>query len=200
VFNLLVQEKEHTLEAEIIIKDNETGKILVKKKAESFIQHLINMLYVNGSNTTLATQTDTSGASVNMTTTSGTSVAIFLGALAAAAVDTYGIVVGTGNTAVTLTDTKLQTKISHGIGAGQLSYGAHGFVAATLSGNEYFFEINRLFSNSSGATITINEVGIYVRDGTSVAAKIFDVERSLATANVLNGGSVTVTYHIKVIV
>lgn len=76
--------------------------------------------------------------------------------------DGWGTVVGTGNTAVTPQDYKLQTKIANGIGAGQLSYMQQGCVSGVnILGAVSSLILNRIYVNGSGGDITVNEVGIY---------------------------------------
>ena len=73
----------------------------------------------------------------------------------------YGIVVGTGTTAVDASDYKLATQIVHGTETGQLSHKIMEFDAFQLVGQIHSFRSKRLFVNDSGATITIGECGIY---------------------------------------
>jgi len=84
---------------------------------------------------------------------------------AAAADATHGTVLGTGTNPVEITDYALQTKINHGTGEGQLSYKIQTILAYELVGNTARFKTARQFENLSGGTITINETGIYIRDG-----------------------------------
>lgn len=84
--------------------------------------------------------------------------------MAASGVDAHGPVVGTGTNAVTPGDYNLQTKITHGTGAGQLSYGANTKATTpTTSGNMRYFEHQRIFTNSSGADITVYEFGMIAK-------------------------------------
>ena len=94
-----------------------------------------------------------------------------LGAKAVATDDTEGSVVGSGTTAVTLADFALDTQIAHGVGAGQLQYGATSFVypPAQLA-NEFFFKLSRAFTNGSGGNVSVNEFGIYMDIGTGFRA------------------------------
>ena len=72
-----------------------------------------------------------------------------------------GIQVGTGTNAVTPTDTTLQTRIAHGRGTGQLEYGGCELVGIAFSDPNGEFTLRRYFTNHSGGSITVNEVGIY---------------------------------------
>ena len=71
--------------------------------------------------------------------------------------------VGTGNTAPTINDYNLESKISHGTGAGQLQYGAVTFGEPTCDASSCHFTITRDFSNSSGAEIVVYEIGLICR-------------------------------------
>lgn len=76
----------------------------------------------------------------------------------------YGIVVGTGNTAVTNADYKLETRLSHGAGVGNISYGVGTMGTASVVGpNVDLPDIKRTFTNNTGVLIVVREVGIYSR-------------------------------------
>ncbi|GAI73859.1 unnamed protein product [marine sediment metagenome] len=60
--------------------------------------------------------------------------------------DDYGIVVGTGTTAESSTDYKLDTQIAHGAGAGELQYGSTGFTAPSEVGGNVDFVVTRTFT------------------------------------------------------
>lgn len=75
---------------------------------------------------------------------------------------THGIIVGTGNTAATIDDYVIETPIAHGVGGGQLQYGAVTFGAPAADAAVSQFTITRDFANGSGGAITVNECGLYV--------------------------------------
>ena len=72
-----------------------------------------------------------------------------------------GIVVGTSATAVTPADYALNAIIAHGASTGQLWHHATDVYGHTIINPNASFNIVRLFTNNSGGSITINEVGIY---------------------------------------
>jgi len=72
-----------------------------------------------------------------------------------------GIQVGTGTNAVTPTDTALQTRIAHGKTAGLLEYGGCELVGISIVNPNGEFTIRRYFTNNSGGSITVNEVGMH---------------------------------------
>jgi len=82
---------------------------------------------------------------------------------AAANDDSYGIVVGTGNTPPTINDYALQTKVAHGNGAGQVQYGGVTFGLPTSNTTTSHFTVTRNFSNVSGNPVVIYEMGLYVK-------------------------------------
>jgi hypothetical protein len=86
--------------------------------------------------------------------------------------DVYGILVGTDNTTPTNDDYKLNAKVDHGIGSGELNYGACSRIDPYPDSGTIKALITRSFVNSSGGTITVREVGqvLYSEDygGSSV--------------------------------
>ena len=121
----------------------------------------------------------------------------------AAGVSTDGLVVGTGSTAVTISDYALGTQIAHGVGSGQMEYGTGSIGSAVVSGSTASFTVSRTFTNSSGASITINEVGIYVIATDSAAVSRYfcivrDVSATGLPATVLNTQTFTVEFKISV--
>jgi hypothetical protein len=116
----------------------------------------------------------------------------------------YGIVVGTSNVPNTINTYSLGAKISHGTGSGQLQYGSHTFEDITNpSGNILVFRIIRTFSNGSGATITVKEVGISISnfDSQSLARSYLIARDVLSTpVDVPNGMTLTVRYIFQITV
>ena len=117
-------------------------------------------------------------------------------ATAAAGDATQGITVGTGTGAVAPSDNKLGTQIAHGTGAGQLSYGGMGFGSVSTTTTQTKLTMSRAFTNNSGSTITIQEIGLYacfMDSGNTL--RIFCLIRDLVAGGqaVLNGSTVTAT-------
>lgn len=115
--------------------------------------------------------------------------------------NTYGIVVGTSDTAESFDHFALQAIIAHGTGSGQLSHRV--MSAATLSwaaGSKTFsLFLSRLFDNSSGSTIVVKETGI-IASCYSQAYKFLYCRDVLSTAiDVLNSGTLTVTYEAQLV-
>ena len=176
------------------VKDkNGQLKSYKKHKANSTVRSMIDLMYSlmseaaytnGGKDTSNATQSPTHNAATNF----------YCNALAGNAL--YGLVVGSGTNAVTINDYALQTLIAHGVGAGQLSYGAMNFVAPAVAGSTKSFTLVRIFTNSSGSDITVNEIGIYVKSNTIY----YCIERSLSTQVIPNTLTGTLTYTCSVTV
>jgi len=73
--------------------------------------------------------------------------------------DTYGIVVGSGDTPVSPTDFNLASKIPHGTSSGQLDYDTH-TTTSSFSSTSSYVEISRIFTNKSGGDVIVKEVGM----------------------------------------
>lgn len=83
--------------------------------------------------------------------------------------DTYGIVVGTGTTAVTAADYALDTQIATGTGTGQMNYKETIVADVSVVGTQVKQSIVRTFENVSGATISIEEIGLVAKVKESAA-------------------------------
>ncbi len=102
----------------------------------------------------------------------------------------YGILVGTGNTAVAMGDYALATKINHGTGAGQLQYGAHAYNAMTGT-DPLLWTITRSLQNASGGNIVIAEMCLV---GTLSYNIMFERTVLSSTYAVNNGNSCIAQY------
>ena len=116
---------------------------------------------------------------------------------AAAGIITYGIRVGKGATAVTISDYQLETPLTEGMGVDQLTHLESTYTAPSIDGSNCSFTIKRNMINNTGATITgINEVGAYMRMGSYYGLAFRDVLGD--GVDVPDGGAITVEYTIKV--
>jgi hypothetical protein len=77
----------------------------------------------------------------------------------AAGDDTFGIQIGSNDTAVVITDYHLNTKITHGSGAGQMLYGAQTITTGGVSPNKYA-KLMRTFTNNTANPIDVKECGL----------------------------------------
>jgi hypothetical protein len=120
--------------------------------------------------------------------------------LAAAGVILYGIVVGTGVGAVAPTNYQLGAIITHGAGAGQLNYAACSVGGATTTPTTSQVTVTRAFTNSSGAPITVNEIGIYAwcADNTASSRYFCFVRDLVVPGRVINNlATATATYTLS---
>ena len=118
-----------------------------------------------------------------------------------------GIMVGTGTTAPTIDDYQLETRITHGTGAGQLQYGDVAFGLPASDPTTSQFTITRDFANASGGSITVNEIGLYVRARAvsyygSYEDQYFMVIRDVITGGIAvpDGQTLTVNYREQAVV
>lgn len=120
----------------------------------------------------------------------------FMGADAQVNDASYGIVVGTGTGAEGNDNYALDTKIAHGAGAGQLQYHVTDHSRSAVVGINVEYQIRRTFHNASGSTVTVYEVGVYVRtdDGTGSQYYTYCTIRDLNTQAILDDETLSVKY------
>lgn len=165
------------------IKDahSKTIKKQGKRKSRSFVKAFIQIMNT-GIIYVPTTITDTGGTgrantgSIGMTTTAG------------AATTTYGIVVGSDNTAVTINDYKLGTKIT------SLSYGASTIASPAATASVSSVTLTRVFTNGTGSGVTINEIGLYSGSGGYYYCLIRDVPTPIVLGD---GEQLTLNYIIQ---
>lgn len=107
----------------------------------------------------------------------------------------YGILIGTGATAVNFDNYTLVTKIAHGNGSGQMMYKAS-IVEAVAGAATTTFRIIRTFSNDYSASLTVNEIGLAIYHQ-SIPCYIL-IARDLATQAVVAGATLTVRYILSI--
>jgi len=118
-----------------------------------------------------------------------------------------GIQVGAGTTAVTPTDTALATRIAHGRSLGQLEYGGCELIGIAFADPNGELTIRRYFTNASGASITVNEVGIYsvgtrYSSALSLDVWVFLIAHDIVSLGIVvaNGELLRVTYVVQITV
>jgi hypothetical protein len=174
---------------------------------KQFLDILAQQLYYGAFSNTVkdvtgAIQTDTNFAGVFMMAAAGGDN-IPSSAASGVTGQWIGPQVGTGNTAVTTDDYKLQTRVAHGTGAGQLKYfgsTVENFLVGDTPG-EASFDVVRFFENVSGGAIEIKETALYCgRNSSGNADEAYCIARHVLAApvNVLNTEVVRVTYRFKV--
>lgn len=178
---------------DITIKDKH-GKVTkrIHKKANSYVQNMINILAVQMRSAT-ATITDNTNVARSVPVGSDAFESV-----PSTSINTRGIQVGTGTAAVAIGDIQLGTLIADGAGAGQLSHSGVTSTAPATVGATRRFTLVRTFTNNSGGSITVNEVGISCFAGAGIGN--FLIERTLLTFAIPNLGNATITYTISVTV
>jgi hypothetical protein len=188
------------LETYVITKD---GKIRDHKKGKAhsytiqWLQH-IELMTNHSFNTTsgLVYIRDTNNTVQNMYQ-NGTWAGNWFMAMGAPATNTnYGILVGSGSTAVACSDYKIQTLIAHGSGSGQLNYSATVVVGATNAGTTCSLAITRAFSNAYSSDVTINEIGLAC-ESSNASQYYFLVVHDLATQVLHAGDTYLVIYTMQ---
>jgi len=188
------------LELEVRDKD---GKLIEFKKQEShsflraFIHFLRAILTPSGTDSTPDTGNTSRTILFTGTLTTPSTVFQLLTFHGASGDATKGIVVGTSETAVIITQVALGSQIAHGSSSGQLNHGTCTWDAVVLDTTIGKFNLVRTFSNASGSAITVNEVGIYggIKD-TGNAERTFCIARDIISGGVSvpNGSTLTVRY------
>jgi len=182
----------------IVIRDKD-GKVLKRLSApsKSFLKRWNEALYMYFAQVSPRNVKNTAGASPE----TATSVPIFT-MDAPIADDDWGIVIGTGDTAVDVDDYALETIIAEGVGAGQMSYAACSVSLAAVAGDNCDYIVSRAITNDSGDTITVKESGIYFKLWTSGGAPYYCGIRDVfeTPLELPNGGSVSVNYTIRITV
>ena len=104
----------------------------------------------------------------------------------------YGIIIGTGTNAESINDYTLQTKIAHGTTSGTMYYNACTVSATSATATDVTFRITRTFTNQSGGSITVEEIGLVACDYTAYYyLNIRDLTGGIAVAN---GQTLTLNY------
>lgn len=168
------------------IKSN--GLIIPQKfiEAHSLVQAWIGILSIllSGSSSFITLENDS--------TVSVASAASLLLTNGIANDATKGIIIGRDATKILITNNKLITKISHGTGTNQMSYGANEYPSSFIvSGTNAYFDIQRTITNNSGATILVKEAGILCQNA---SAQVYLIDRTLYNKTVLNTDGVIITY------
>jgi len=194
-----------TLEYEVEVRDR-NGKLLtkLKRKGDPFLRNWIRMLrtcFLAVSNLAIVSVSllDVSGASRSFYGSHNSiSSAGWLCCGAPAGTDTYGIQVGNSNTAFDRAHYSLQGKIVHGSGAGQLLYGVVTVEDYVDEDSTTRFRAIRAFTNSSGGSITVREIGMALRHALSIGTSDFMICRDVLASEVVvpDGSTLTVRYRM----
>ena len=163
------EKKGHSIQLLLrLVVQDENGSIISdtgNKPSRSFVIQFLEFIYAAFRGTT-TNATDVSGAETGIYRTAPAAHKLWRQQCqinAGANVSLYGQVVGTGDTAATNTDNKLETQLTQGVGAGNISHGAQIVDAVAIVGVNVDMVCKRSFTNNTGSTITIKEVGLYKR-------------------------------------
>ena len=197
------------LQAEISIeKYNRKGQLLekIKQKSRSFLKQFIQLIEVQ------INQADKSITDITVTdrTVSVQDINLFCvpggghgypdPSRRTVQVENVGVVVGSGTASVTPSDTKLEAKIAHGTGAGQLVYLGCGLKPVVTSGSDAYVDLVRFFENNSGGDVTVSEVGIYALGSSNHYGFCICRDVLSSSITVADGQLLKVRYRIKVTV
>jgi len=109
-----------------------------------------------------------------------------------------GIIVGTGITAINVSDNKLTTPIANGSAAGQLRFGATHTTGIHGAADDCHYRVSSSFINTSGGSITVEEIGLVVNVSFSGGGDTgFLVDHTLSTNVIADDAKLNVTYEIK---
>lgn len=203
------------IEAEVRDKN---GKLVEKRKfrSRSFVANLLRLLrilmlrYSTGTTTEVFYYVLTASEPIDHTNTARPTIIItdlgnvannVLLAGAIAGETDFGIRVGRGTATPMPTDYNLETPIAHGSGANQLEYGSVTIDPISIVGNTVTLRLIRTFTNSSGSSIVVSEVGLSVRIKiayTDTWAYIL-IARDLVSppVSVPNGSTLTLRYLLQ---
>jgi hypothetical protein len=156
-----------------------------------------------------AQMTDTGGTAIFVQGASGGAWSV----TAPSGNSSYGIVIGSGAAAGSTpspTAYKLVAQIPNGTSSGQIEYGAVSVSAVSVSGQTTSFTISRSFTNVSGSTINVTEIGIIVyvtgfnmttvSTASAVSSDYFLIAYDIPSSpiSIQNGQTLTITYTFSV--
>jgi len=178
---------------------NEKGKCVYYRRyrSRSFVIGFLNTLFTNLSGQRI-TNINTSGGSY--TISQGDAIAVNDGSND----NNYGIQIGTGTTAPSITDTRLSQLITNGTGPGQMQYGGVNVTGpvTNTTNNTGYITVTRTFTNNSGASITVSEVGLVAWSGpkSNETNQFYLIIHDLLPTpiTVPNGSSLSISYEIQV--
>jgi len=204
----------HGLKAKILVKVKDENEKVVSEKiypANSFLLNFMKMLYSVFTASSI-TAKDTNGNDVSMhftevqvsksyevefrTTTRTVNLSGFQ-AWAIKEDDSHGIQIGTGTKTVSPDDYKLESQIPNGIGYGRMLYLSSEIKNVQVVRNSAHIELKRTFLNYSGDKITVNEVGLAVKQF-SPETNILVIRDLVEATEVPNNYGLDISYVIEI--
>jgi len=187
---------------ELEVRDK-NGRLIKRYEREghSWVGNVIRVLWLHAKGGTPTTGYYVCSGIVpqNPVATSGYQVNWFTGAYypygnvgmsAGADDDSFGILVGSDDTPVSLSDYNLKSQIGNSV----LSHGATTLEDITY-GDTYYFRIIRQFSNNSGSTVTVKEMGLFFKNANM--SFMFARDVISPSIDVPDGGVLTCRYRIE---
>lgn len=190
---------------ELIVSDPKTGKITEHRvmKSKSFVQQLLQLLYAKMAlspvSAPVANVRDTTNNLRSVVNAYQSAAGLTFDVNAAITVITYGIVIGTGALAPTISDFQLGTPIAHAT----MNHSAMTFGTPAADATTSQVTLTRNFTNVSGAPVTVNEIALYCRATDSGGAiRYFMVIRDVIAGGmaVPNGQTLTANYRPQVVI
>lgn len=175
------------------------GKVISdtgQKPAKSFVIQFLEFIYGIAKAVGNVTATDVNGAEENLYFATGLAN-IHLRIDAPVNNSDYGIVIGTGDTGETNTNYKLETQLTEGVGAGNITHGAMDKVATAEVGANVDLELKRSFINNTGSAILVKEAGIYTKFVSTLKYHCIIRDVLPAPVNVPDKCSLTVYYTLR---
>ncbi len=109
-----------------------------------------------------------------------------------------GILVGTGQSGITVQEFQMESQIDHGYGAGELIYMGGSVKTPVVDGIYTYVDFDRIFSNESGGNVTVKELGISVWNAGNCFLICRDVLGVGEWQTVADGEYLRVTYRMRV--
>ena len=178
----------------LVVKDK-GGKVVqeLQTPGHSFVRQFLEVLYAQMTNQTITTVTDITGSD-----NSATGADVDHLPCHPAVGNNRGVTVGTGSTAVDISDNALAALIADGTASGQLTHGAQVITAANVTSQTAQFSIMRPFTNGSGGDIVVAEVGLQGNYETSSLHALLAREVLGSTVTIQNGQTIDVTATIQI--
>lgn len=145
--------------------------------------------------------TDTSGIGRAFPASGGYNQGAYGSALGPVNNSNFGIVIGSGSSAVSPTDYSLAQQITHGSGANQMVHGTQTTETVQVVGQTSSVRATRTFTNNSGAIIIVREIGWIISFYDTGAAQryaLFLRDVLPSAVAVPDGSTFTVRYTISV--
>ena len=167
-----------------------------KQEGKSFLWNLMGLLwqlFQGDTSVNLYEPSSTTGSASCTTTCSVPVQGSYFSVQAPSGTTQYGILIGSSNQSNSTSVCSLYSPLTSGIDYGATSVASQLNVNSTQ--DTISFTITRQFTNNSGSSITVQEVGIAIQGNGCYPVLARDVLSSAVT--VPNGGTLTVTYTIE---